>query len=233
MIKYFYFANTINTNDLYMLFKLIINLCKGNHMRIIIIGATGTIGQAVTKELAQRHDIIPVSYQHSDITVDISNNESIIKMYQAVGPFDAVIATTGKVHFGALTEMTAEQYNLGLQNKLMGQVNLVLQGLSYINPHGSFTLTSGILNHDPIRLGSSAAMVNGALDGFVKSAALEMPKHVRINAVSPTVLTESLDKYGAAFRGFVSVAASDVALAFSKSVEGAQTGQIYPAGYAR
>jgi len=123
--------------------------------------------------------------------------------------------------------MTEKEYAVGLQSKLMGQVNLVLLGLKYVNDNSSFTLTSGILNRDPILYGSSAAMVNGALDGFVKGAALEMPRNIRINVVSPTVLTESMDQYGAYFRGFNPVQASKVALAYSKSVEGRQTGQVY------
>jgi NAD(P)-dependent dehydrogenase (short-subunit alcohol dehydrogenase family) len=118
---------------------------------------------------------------------------------------------------------------VGLNSKLMGQVNCVLIGLDYMNDLGSFTLTSGILNHDPIAAGASAAMVNGAIDGFVTSAAIEMPRGIRINAVSPTVVTEALNQYGPYFRGFEPVPVQRVAHAFSKSVEGLQTGRIYPA----
>lgn len=196
-------------------------------MKIIVVGGTGTIGKAVVKELSQRHSVVVAGHTHGDINVDMTDTKSIEAMYKAAGKFDAVIATTGKVHFGALPEMTAEHYQIGLQSKLMGQINLVLIGLQHINDAGSFTLTSGILNHDPIRSGSSAAMVNGALDGFVTSAAIEMPRNIRINVVSPTVLTESMDKYAPYFRGFKSVDAARVALAYSKSAEGAQTGKIY------
>lgn len=196
-------------------------------MRILVIGGTGTIGQAVVNELSFRHEIIIAAHEHGDFRVDISDKQSIEKLFQRVGKIDAVISTTGKVHFGALPEITAEQFALGLNNKLMGQVNLVSVGLKYLNEGGSFTLTSGILNRDPIRLGSSAAMVNGAIDAFVKAAAIELPSGIRINAVSPTVVTEAMDKYADFFRGFVSVPAARVALAYAKSVEGAQTGQIY------
>lgn len=196
-------------------------------MRILVIGGTGTIGQSVVNELSLRHEVIIAARDHGDVKVDIGDKNSISTMFQQVGNLDAVISTTGKVHFGALTEITEEQFAFGLNNKLMGQVNLVSIGLNYLNDNGSFTLTSGILNRDPIRLGASAAMVNGAIDGFVKSAAIEMPRGIRINAVSPTVVSESMDKYADFFRGFVSVPASIVALAYIKSVEGAQTGQIY------
>ena len=196
-------------------------------MKILVVGGTGTIGKAVINELSSRHTIIIAAHTHGDVQVDISDTQSIEKMYQTIGEFDAVISTTGRVKFGSMLELSAADYNIGLQNKLMGQINLVLIGLRYINQSGSFTLTSGILSHDPIRYGTSAAMVNGAIDSFVKNAAIELPNNIRINAISPTVVTESMDKYAEYFRGYQSVPASRVALAYSKSVEGAQTGQVY------
>lgn len=199
-------------------------------MKIIVVGGTGTIGKAVVKELSQRHSIIIAGHHHGDLQVDINDKNSISTMYKNVGKFDALIATTGAVVFKKLTEMDEDQYAVGIKSKLMGQVNLVLLGIPYINAAGSFTLTSGILSHDPIRYGTSAAMVNGALDAFVKNAAIELPNNIRINVVSPTVVSESMDKYADYFRGFEAVAATKVALAYSKSVEGAQTGQVYQVG---
>ncbi len=200
-------------------------------MKIVIIGGTGTIGQAVTKELSQRHSVVTVGNTRGDIQVDITDPRSIATLYQKIGKIDAIVVTAGKVTFAALTEMTAQQYEVGLQSKLMGQVNLVIQGLSYLNDGGSFTLTSGILSQDPIRYGSSASMVNGALEGFVKAAAIEMPRNIRINVISPTVLLESMNSYADYFHGFDPVPANKVALAYSKSVEGAQTGQVYRVGW--
>jgi NAD(P)-dependent dehydrogenase (short-subunit alcohol dehydrogenase family) len=200
-------------------------------MKILIVGGTGTIGKAVANELSQRHTVIIAAINGGDIHVDITNSKSIEEMYKSVGKLDSVIATVGEVHFGPLPEMTEENYNFGLKNKLMGQVNVVLMGIQYSNDVGSFTLTSGILNHDPIRYGSSAAMVNGALEGFVKGAALEMPRNIRINLISPTIVTESMDKFAPYFQGFESVPVAKVARAYSKSVEGMQTGQVYRVGY--
>lgn len=196
-------------------------------MKILIIGGTGTIGKAVANELGKRHKLIIAGSKTGDVQVDIENVFSIEKMYQSVDSIDAVVITTGKTHFASLTEMTAEHYAIGLRNKLMGQINVVLTGLKYLNSAGSFTLTSGILNRDPIRFATSSAMVNGAIDAFVKAAAIDMPKNIRINVVSPTVLCESMDKLGEYFRGFVPVTTEKVALAYSKSIEGHQTGQVY------
>lgn len=200
-------------------------------MKVLVIGGTGTIGQAVVKALQSRHEVISAGFSSGDIQVDISDIQSINAMYQSVSDLDAVVMTTGKVHFGALQEMTSADYQLGLSHKLMGQVNVVLSGMKCLKEGGSFTLTSGILNCDPIVFGSSAAMVNGALEGFVVGSAIEMPRCLRINCVSPTVITEALENYAPYFRGYEPVSAAQAALAYSKSVEGAQTGQIYRVGF--
>lgn len=199
-------------------------------MRLLIVGGTGTIGQAIVNELSSRHTLIIAGKSTGDVQVNIEDPLSIQNMFQKIGPVDAIIAATGKVHFAPLTEFTQENWATGLNSKLMGQINLVNYGLHFLNDKGSITLTSGILNRDPVPAGSSAAMINGALDGFVKAAAIELPRGLRINVVSPTVLKESLDKYGDFFAGFVPVPAAIVAKAYAKSVEGAQTGQVYCVG---
>lgn len=200
-------------------------------MKIMVVGGTGTIGQAVVEELSPRHKVIIAGSKTGDIHMDMTSSASIDEGYRKAGPVDAVIVTAGKTHFGPLAETTEEQFWVGIQNKLMGQINIVLQGLKHLNQGGSFTLTSGILNHDPVLFGVNAAVANGGIEGFVKSAALDLPNHMRINTVSPTVLVESMPKYGPYFKGFVPTPAKLVALAYAKSVEGHQTGQVYRVGY--
>ena len=203
-------------------------------MKILVIGGTGLIGSSVVDLLKNKNpesEIISAGFNNGDVTVDISQQSSIKKMYEDVGKLDAVIMTTGKVKFAPLNELDSECYALGLENKLMGQVNVVRLGLDYINDNGSFTLTSGILNHEPIYMGASAAMVNGAIDGFVTGAAIELPRGIRINTVSPTVVTEALGKYDSFFPGFESVDVNYVANAYRKSVSGLFTGKVIRVGY--
>ncbi len=199
-------------------------------MKILLIGAGGTIGSAVKAELAQRHDVIAIGHNSGDFQVDISDSASIRKLFEQTGTFDALICAAGSVNFVALGEMSATDFELGLRDKLMGQVNLLLIGREFANDGASFTFTSGILNRDPIRTGASAALVNGALDAFVKAAAIELPRGLRINSVSPTVLVEAMGSYAPYFRGFKPVAGAEVALAYAKSVEGLQTGQTFIVG---
>jgi NAD(P)-dependent dehydrogenase (short-subunit alcohol dehydrogenase family) len=193
---------------------------------VLLIGASGTLGRAVHKELAQRHRVIAAS-RRGKHTVDITDSASIRRLLDQLGKLDAIVCCAGHVHFGALADMSEELYAIGLRDKLMGQVNLALLGREHLNDGGSITLITGILADQPIRFGSSASMVNGALEAFVRAAAIELPRGLRINAVSPNVFTESMPGYAPYFRGFEAIPVARAALAFSRSVEGAQTGQVY------
>ncbi len=196
-------------------------------MKVIVIGASGAVGKAAVDELSARHEIITVGRNSGDIQADIEDVDSIRAMYQQAGKVDAVVSAVGHGHFGAVHEMTSEQFMKGINHKVLPQVNLVLEGFEYINDAGSFTLTSGVLNRDPIPGGSCAAAANGALDGFVLGAAVDMPRGIRINAVSPEVLEVSRQKYDGFFRGHVHVSSADVGLAYSKAVEGCLSGQVF------
>jgi NAD(P)-dependent dehydrogenase (short-subunit alcohol dehydrogenase family) len=196
-------------------------------MKILLIGAGGTIGSAVDKELSQRHEVIRIGRSSGDLQVDISDSVSIRKLFEKTGKFDALVCAAGNVTFAPLGEMTEDSFALGLKDKLMGQVNLLLIGREFANDGASFTFTTGVLSHDPIRSGASAALVNGALDSFVRAAAIELPRGLRVNSISPTVLLEAMGSYAPYFRGYKPVPAADVALAYAKSVEGLQTGQTF------
>lgn len=197
-------------------------------MKIIVIGGTGTVGTAAAAALqARKHDVVRVGGKSGEFQVDIADAKSIRALFEKTGKFDALVSTVGKVHFGDFAKLTAAEVMIGLTNKLMGQVNLVLIGRDHVNDGGSFTLTSGVLNHDPIRYGACASMVNGALDAFVQAAAFEMRPGLRLNIVSPGLLEESLPVFGPYFPGHETVPGARVGQAYVKSVEGHLTGQVF------
>jgi NAD(P)-dependent dehydrogenase (short-subunit alcohol dehydrogenase family) len=195
-------------------------------MKVVLVGASGLIGRAVAAELGPRHEIVAVS-RKSGVALDITDAGSIRAAFQKIGRVDAVVSTTGSATFGPLETLKPEDFEVGLKDKLMGQVRLVLIGREFVNDGGSFTLTSGILADEAIRAGCALSMVNGALNAFVMAAAVELPRGLRINVVSPGVITEAMEAYGPFFRGFEPVPAARAALAYSKSLEGVQTGQVY------
>lgn len=197
-------------------------------MRVLVIGGTGDIGNAIVQELKQRDvEVLTVGHSSGDIQVDIVSSDSIKKMYETAGPIDAVVCTTGKgIPLKPITEMNKEDFLRGIQAKLLGQIDVVLTGLQYLNEKGSFTLTTGILNEDFIPKGCCIAMINSAIEGFVCSGSLELPRNMRLNAVSPKLVEESIDKYKGFLVGFDSVPAKQVALAYLKSIYGIINGKI-------
>ncbi len=201
-------------------------------LRILVVGASGVLGRAVVAELGARHEIVSAGSKSGDIRLDIADPESIAAGLGAAGPIDAVACAAGAVNYAPLSAIApapiaGSAYGLGLTNKLMGQVNLTLAAREWLRDGGSITLISGVLADEPIVAGSSASMVNGALESFARAAAIELPRGIRINVVSPTVFEESMDGYGPFFRGFDPVPVLRAARAFSRSVEGRQTGQVY------
>ncbi|WP_033439044.1 short chain dehydrogenase [Saccharothrix sp. NRRL B-16314] len=196
-------------------------------MKIALIGAGGTLGAAVHATLIGRgHEVVTVGRSSGDLRHDIADPAQITGMYERIGPLDAVVSAAGDTPWKPIAEMTARDYEAAFRGKVLSQVELVRQGLRRVAERGSFTLITGVLAREPVPTGSAASLANGAVEAFVRAAAIEIAPQ-RVNAVSPTVFTESLDDYGAFFPGMEPVDLAKVTQAYVRSVEGAQTGQVY------
>jgi NAD(P)-dependent dehydrogenase (short-subunit alcohol dehydrogenase family) len=182
-------------------------------MRVLIIGAHGALGKIITAELAKNHEVVAAGRTSGDFQVDIASAGSIEDMFRAVGPVDACIAAAGDSETRELSELTEEDLEIGIKNKLLGAINLVLIGQKYLNDNGSFTLTSGKMGDKPIKGSSGKAFINGAINSFVTAAALDLGRGLRLNAVSPAKLGK--------------VSSEDVAAAYVKSVESEANGEIF------
>lgn len=193
-------------------------------MRVIVIGATGTLGRFVVEALTKRHQVVPVSYRQCQIKVDLGDPSSIAEMYRMIGQVDAVISTAAAARSAPLAELTDEDFALSLRNKLMGQVNLVRLGFAWVTDGGSFTLTSGALALRP-RVGSALkSLTNAGVEGFTRAAALEAPRGIRLNVVSPPLVAETLAAKG--LDPSIGMAAATIAQAYVQSLEGTQNGMV-------
>jgi NAD(P)-dependent dehydrogenase (short-subunit alcohol dehydrogenase family) len=196
-------------------------------MRILLVGGSGTLGTALSEALRDRgHELVTVGRRSGDVHADATEPAGVAQVFDEAGSLDAVVSAAGSVPYKRLTDMTPDDYLSAYHGKVASQVELVRQGTSRIAARGSFTLITGVLGREPVVMGSAAALANGAVESFVRAAALEIAPQ-RVNAVSPTVLTESLDKYGDFFPGFPPVPVADVARAYVRSVEGAETGRVF------
>jgi NAD(P)-dependent dehydrogenase (short-subunit alcohol dehydrogenase family) len=195
-------------------------------MRIIVIGGAGAVGRAAVSALAGRHEVIIASRRSGSARVDIRSTDSIRALYEEVGRFDAVVCAAGDAHLGPFDTMSEAELAVGIQSKLLGQIRLVLLGRSLISDGGSFTLISGYIFDDPIRGSSSYAAANGGVEGFVRAAALDLGRGVRINAVSPGMAEATAEQFGRFNPGRLPVSMRTIGAAFARSVEGWRTGEI-------
>lgn len=195
-------------------------------MKILLIGGTGTIGSKVAERFSRDHEVIVAGRKSGDVSVDITDAESIQTMFEQVGQLDAVVCIAGEAKWAAFETMSEEDFYIGIRSKLMGQVNLVRIGREYLAPGGSFTLTTGILADHPVKQTTSAALVNGAIHSFVKAAELEMENGQRINVVSAGLVEDAVDRYQSYFPGYNPIPMRKVVNGYVKSVLGKITGEI-------
>ena len=195
-------------------------------MRILIVGAAGTIGSHLARHFAERHEVVSANRSSGDVRIDIASEKSIIDGLAEVGMVDAIIVAAGEARWEPFEKMSEEDFYVGIRSKLMGQVNIARHAMKHLGPTGSVTLTTGILAVDPVLMTTSAAMVNGAIHSFVLAAALEMEGGKRINVVCPGLVEDSVEKYADYFPGHNPVPMKKVINGYVRSVIGKGNGEI-------
>lgn len=194
-------------------------------MKILVIGSSGIIGSAVANALSERgQDIVEVTHSGEGLTADLSDIASLKALYDKVGKLDAVVCAAGVAQFGPLEELSDDDFTQSIENKLMGQVNLVRCGIGRVTEGGSFTLTSGGLSQKPAAATTAVSMVGAAVEAFAKGAAIDLESRYRVNVVSPGWVAESRMKIG--LDPMPGIWARDLAEYYIDLVEGLQTGQI-------
>lgn len=194
-------------------------------MRVLLVGATGTVGSAIATALESAGDsVVSAGLSSGDYKVDLAEPQAVRALIDAVGPVDALVCAAGLAQFGSVEELDDQAYKLSLSNKLMGQVNLVRFGLDTVRPNGSFTLTSGTLSTRPTLGTAAVAMVGGGVEAFVRAAALDLKGRYRVNAVSPGWVAESRQAMGLA--PMPGIWAHDLAKHYVSFVHGNRTGVV-------
>ena len=202
---------------------------EGLVVKVLVIGATGVIGRAVVEALSARHDVLQAGHSSGDLRVDITDTASIERLMTDTGQIDAVVSAAGVMHVGPLAEMTEEQMQLGVLNKLLGQINVARVAIPRLNDGGSITLSSGLAARFHRPGWSVLSAVNAGLEAFGRSAATDVPRGIRVNIVSPGAVLETLKRYGIQHLN-IGTPAAEVALAYVRFVEGTETGVVADTG---
>ncbi|MBS7256232.1 short chain dehydrogenase [Flavobacterium branchiicola] len=186
-------------------------------MKILLIGAKGEIGKILHPALAKKHEIISAGRNSGDFRIDLSDSNSIENLFKEIKNIDACICVAGDCYTGDLHSLDEKKINIGIQNKLLGQINLVLIGQKYLNENGSFTLTSGKMADKPVKNNIGKAIVNGGINSFVLAASLELERGIRLNAISPAKVSD--------------IPIEDLVNAYTKSIEESINGEIIKVNY--
>tara|TARA_R110002096_G_scaffold435534_1_gene661270 strand:- start:127 stop:726 length:600 start_codon:yes stop_codon:yes gene_type:complete len=190
--------------------------------KTVVIGATGTIGEAVSELLQTKDYEVTKASRNTDNKIDIEDLGSIETFFEKTGQVDAIICAAGDASFGAFSKLTDEQISIGLKSKLMGQVNLCRIGLQWLNANGVIILTGGIFAHQPWPETTNIAMVNAALEGFGKALALELNDGRRVLVAHPPFIKETAEAMQ--MDGSKCPPASEVANTYLQGLESEETG---------
>ncbi|WP_432473038.1 short chain dehydrogenase [Amphritea sp. HPY] len=200
-------------------------------MKILAVGANGIIGKAVVSLLSQDNELFAVGHSQGSLTVDIEDKHSIQSLFEKIGKVDAIVSMAGNGEIGSLEDTPDSGYRMVLDNKLMGQVNLVRIGMNYLNEGGSITLTSGAAATTPIPGTAAIAMGAAAINAFVATAALELNDGKRINAISPSMVKETMESWG--IDSSTGIPAADVATYYQASIHQDLNGKVLHASGGR
>jgi NAD(P)-dependent dehydrogenase (short-subunit alcohol dehydrogenase family) len=190
-------------------------------MKVIVVGGRGQIGGRIVEALSPNHEVIPVGSRSGSLRVDYTDSASILRMFESVGAFEALILVVGGDSvFRSFDELTDDDFRVGFERKFLGQLNLVRLGQQHASDGASFTLSSGFLSHYPNPSSAAWGPFNAAVDCAVQTIAPLLPKRLRLNVVSPAPVVDA----GSLGRGLVT--AEQAAVAYVECVEGDFTGRV-------
>ncbi len=194
--------------------------------RILLIGANGTLGSYLHKRFSENYLVIPSSRSDTENPIDIESENSIIALFQKLGPIDHVISVAGEARWDHLAKLSQEDFYVGIRSKMMGQINLVRNASKVLKRGGSINLTSGILAFKPVQGSSIASMINGGLHSFVNAAASEMENEIRLNVVCPGLVEDSAEKYAEFFPGHQPISMEALFEAYQEVISSGKSGEL-------
>ena len=163
--------------------------------KVLVLGSTGLVGKALVEKLKGAVEVVEASFNHPENPFDIANPQSLKALFEKVGKVDAILCTAGVVRMADWSTADDAEWEFGIQNKMMGQINTLRFGEKYVKDGGAIVLSTGILAEYPFNGSSIVTTVNAAVEAAVKSAAVEVDR-IRFNAVSPGWVAETMVAIG-------------------------------------
>ncbi|WP_197420401.1 short chain dehydrogenase [Mycobacterium sp. NAZ190054] len=194
---------------------------------VIVVGGAGTIGRRLIPALRSNGSrVISAGRTSGDIHVDLGSHSSIENMYRQVDGVDEVVCVAAHGALDDFATLTVEALHDNMAAKFYGQADLVLTGQHHCNSGASFTLTSGIFADRPWPGVTGGGVISGALHSFVLSAAIELPRGMRVNVVSPTKVGDSVGDFDDRFADLRPVPMDELVEHYLGCIYGDDTGRV-------
>lgn len=190
-------------------------------MRILIIGASGTIGSAVAGELDDSgYVVLGASRRNARFSVDIGDGTSMRSLLERLRAVDALICTVGSGVYVPEADARMRGFDRALEPTVSGQMTLVRESLTHVRE--CIVLTAGMVAQDAEDAMVATPMSDGSLERFVRAAALEFASP-RVNVVAPPLVHETARRLGAAN----GVPAGRVAKMYRRVLESDAHGEVF------
>ncbi|WP_031031265.1 SDR family oxidoreductase [Streptomyces sp. NRRL WC-3725] len=186
--------------------------------RIVIIGAGSAIGRQLARTASDEGaelvlagpDLGRLKETGGELTgewrtvqFDITDDDSIARLADEVGPFDHLVSTAAVPANGPLAELDPAGVRRAFAAKVVGPLFIAKNLAGQAREGGSFTFFSGVAAWRPAPERTVMATTNGALAFLVQALAVEIAP-LRVNAVSPGIVDSGAwDKLGDAKPGFL------------------------------
>ncbi|HEX9512519.1 MAG TPA: SDR family oxidoreductase [Puia sp.] len=175
--------------------------------KVIILGGSSGLGLATAKAAAaegakvmivsgnrQRIDqaLTELPKDSEGYAADLSKEKNIAAFFEKTGNFDHLVFTAGEnISLPAICDAEIDKAREFFTIRFWGAFAAVKYGAPLINPGGSINLTSGIASTRPGKGWALASAICGAMEGFVRAAAVELAP-IRVNSVVPGVVRTNL-----------------------------------------
>jgi NAD(P)-dependent dehydrogenase (short-subunit alcohol dehydrogenase family) len=118
------------------------------------------------------------------IAADVTLEADVAHLFEQSPSVDHVVVTAAELAYQPIRDFQLDAARRALDSKILGALLIAKHAAVRLPPTGSLTFTTGVASERPLPRGSMVAAVNGALNSFVRGAAIELSP-IRVNALSP------------------------------------------------
>jgi len=191
----------------------------------IVTGASKGIGAGIAKDLAAAGAAVVVNYASDKAGADnavnhitagggkaiavqgsVSDADDVIRLFseavKAYGKVDILVNNAGIYQWGALEEITREEYDRQFTTNVYGPILTAQHAVKHFpETGGSIINISSVVGQNPFANSTIYSATKGALDTVTKALSKELgPKNIRVNVVAPG-LTETEGTKSSGFSG--------------------------------